>query len=57
MSLGVTVGTLLIQVFEPLLNPKIMLLVSLIRYMSCCCRATFKVHAAIANARTGQVGQ
>lgn len=58
MSPGVILGTLLIQVFERLLNPNnIVVSFSVIRYMSCCCMATFNVHATMANARTGQVSQ
>ena len=57
MSLGVNLGTLLIQVFEPLANPNNNVVsFSVIRYTSCC-MATFNVRATMANARTGQVGQ
>ena len=45
MSLGVTLGTLLIQVFEPFLNNKNNVVsFSVIRCMSCCCMTTFNVH-------------
>ena len=52
------VGTLLIQVFECLLNPNNNVFsFFVVSYMSSCHMATFNVSATMASARTGQVGQ